>query len=83
MFFWLKSNEAKTIADQAKARAWADLKMKYPNVDSSRFKARVYFDDHKASSEIYFKHSNGVETVVSKLDRTYWSDELRKELAIG
>ena len=49
------TNDAKQRAKAAKAKAWADFKMKYPNADLSRFEAQVNFDNQSVSSEIYFK----------------------------
>ena len=83
-------------SQEAKSKAWADFKMKYPNADLSRFEAQVYFDasaavasdtsdtdKDKTSSEIVFKHSNGVETSVSGSNRRYWSNQMREALGIG
>ena len=53
------------------------------NTNLSRFETQVYFEKNKASSEIYFKHSNGVETSVSGSDRRYWSNQMKKALGIG
>ena len=78
--------EQQREAKAAKAKSWANFKMKCPNADLNRFKAQVYFHnlskDNKASSEIYLKHSNGVEPSVSGSGR-YWSDEMEKALGIG
>ena len=37
---WLKSDEAKKISEDAKAKAWKDFKRKYPFADLSKFEAQ-------------------------------------------
>ena len=48
---WLRKNEANTIADKAKTKAWNDLKARYPNADLSKFSAQVSFDDKRHATE--------------------------------
>ena len=44
-------------ANTAKAKAWAEFKMKYPNADLSRFAVYIYFTAPAAvtSTEFFFK----------------------------
>ena len=71
MFTNAEKQKAKSAKTQMRqwllSQACADFKMKYPNADLSRFEAQVYFDlmSYSFEIQIYFKHSNGVETSVS------------------
>ena len=70
-------------SQELRSSVWAEFKMKYPNADLSRFAVNVYFNKNKASTEIFLKNSNAVETSVSSSDRRrYWSHELKTALGI-
>ena len=81
---WLRKNEANTIADKAKTKAWNDLKARYPNADLSKFSAQVSFDDKRhATTEVCLNRSDGVQSSVSRSDRRYRDDGMKKALGIG
>ena len=42
---WLQSDEAKTLSDDAKSKAWKDFKRKYPFADLSKFEEQTDFID--------------------------------------
>ena len=66
---------------QIKLSAWADFKIKYPNAEFNKFDVVVYYDDN-IKAEVFFKNSNGVQTSVTGSFKRYWSDEMKKALAI-
>ena len=81
---WLRKNEANTIADKAKTKAWNDLKARYPNGDLSKFSAQVSFDDKRhATTEVCLNRSDGVQSSVSRSDRRYCDVGMKKALGIG
>ena len=81
---WLQSDEAKTLSEEAKAKAWKDFKREYPFADLSKFEAQTDFIDKKhATAEIYLKAGPGFRQSVSGSDRRYWSDEMKSALGIG
>ena len=81
---WLRKNEANTIADKAKTKAWNDLKARYPNADLSKFSAQVSFDDKRhATTEVCLNRSDEVQSSVSRSDRRYCDVGMKKALGIG
>ena len=81
---WLKSDEAKRISEDAKAKAWKDFKKQHPNADLSKFEAQTDIIDKKhATADIKFKAGPGFWQSVSGSDRRYWSDDMKKALGIG
>ena len=80
---WLKSDEAKKISEDAKAKAWKDFKREYPFADLSKFEAQTDFNEKHATAKIYLKAGPGFWQSVSGSDRRYWSDEMKESLAIG
>ena len=80
---WLKSDEAKKISEDAKAKAWKDFKREYPFADLSKFEAQTDFNEKHATAEIYFKAGPGFWQSVSGSDRKYWSDDMKSALGIG
>ena len=67
---WLKSDEAKYISEDAKAKAWNDFKREYPFADLSKFEAQTDFNEKHATAEIYLSNdpdkkesNNGFEHV--------------------
>ena len=80
---WLKSDEAKKISEEAKAKAWKDFKREYPFADLSKFEAQTDFNEKHATAEIYLKAGPGFWQSVSGSDRKYWSDDMKSALGIG
>ena len=81
---FLQSDEAKTLSDDVKSKAWKEFKRKYPFADLSKFEAQTDFIDQKhAVAEIYLKAGPGFRQSVSESDRRYWSDEMKEALGIG
>ena len=80
---WLKSDEAKKISEDAKAKAWKDFKREYPFADLSKFEAQTDFNEKHATAEIYLKAGPGFWQSVSGSDRKYWSDDMKSALGIG
>ena len=81
---FLQSDDAKTLSDDVKSKAWKEFKRKYPFADLSKFEAQTDFIDQKhAVAEIYLKASPGFRQSVSESDRRYWSDEMKEALGIG
>lgn len=67
---WLRLDEANTIADKARRKAWDDFKSRYPNANLSEFSAQVSFDyKRRATAEVDFNRSDGVQSSVSASDR--------------
>ena len=80
---WLKSDEAKKISEDAKAKAWKDFKREYPFADLNKFEAQTDFNEKHATAKIYFKAGPGFWQSVSESDRKYWSDDMKSALGIG
>ena len=80
---WLQSDEAKTLSEEAKAKAWKDFKREYPFADLSKFEAQTDFNEKHATAEIYLKAGPGFWQSVSESDRKYWSDKMKSALGIG
>ena len=80
---WLKSDEAKKISEDAKAKAWKDFKREYPFADLSKFEAQTGFNEKHATAEIYLKAGPGFWQSVSGSDRRFSSDEMKSALGIG
>ena len=81
---FLQSDDAKTLSDDVKSKAWKEFKRKYPFADLSKFEAQTDFIDQKhAVAEIYLKAGPGFRQSVSESDRRYWSDEMKEALGIG
>ena len=80
---WLQSDEAKTISEDAKAKAWKDFKREYPNADLSKFEAQTDFNEKHATADMFFKAGPGFWQSVSESDRRYWSDDMKSALGIG
>ena len=81
---FLQSDDAKTLSDDVKSKAWKEFKRKYPFADLRKFEAQTDFIDQKhAVAEIYLKAGPGFRQSVSESDRRYWSDEMKEALGIG
>ena len=81
---WLQSDEAETISQAVKAKAWKDFNRKYPFADLSKFEAQTDFIDKKhATADIKFKSGPGFWQSVSGSDRRYWPDKMKEALGIG
>ena len=52
---WIKSDEAKKISEDAKAKARKDFKREYPFADLSKFEAQTDFNEGHATADIKFK----------------------------
>ena len=80
---WLQSAEAKRIAKVAEQKAWKTFNAKYPSADKSKFTPQTDFtQDHKATSEIYFKAGPGHLIDVLGSDSRYWSAEMKRALGV-
>ena len=80
---WLKSDEAKRISEEAKAKAWKDFKREFPFADLNKFEAQTDFNEKHATAEIYLNAGPGFRQSVSESDRRYWSDDMKEALGIG
>ena len=80
---WLKSDEAKKISEDAKAKAWKDFKREYPFADLNKFEAQTDFNEKHATADVFLKAGPGFWQSVSGSDRRYWSDEMKSALGIG
>lgn len=57
---WSATPETEKRSQEAKAKALAEFKRKYPNADMSNFTTEVTFDDkNRAMGEVYFKAGPG------------------------
>ena len=80
---WMKSPEAKKIADSAEEKAWNDLLQQYPNADKSKFEIDAYFTkNNTATAEVFLKRDSGISTSVFGSDRRYWSPEMKTALGL-
>lgn len=57
---WSATPETEKRSQEAKAKALAEFKRKYPNADMGNFTTEVTFDDkNRAMGEVYFKAGPG------------------------
>ncbi|PFX21218.1 hypothetical protein AWC38_SpisGene14301 [Stylophora pistillata] len=81
---WLRSDEAKRIAEKKRTKAWNDFQAQYPNADLSKFKVQVtFFSKKEGKAEVYLNRADGVQTSVSGSIRKEWGDEMKRALGIA
>ena len=51
---WLKSDDAKYISEDAKAKAWKDFKREYPFADLNKFEAQTDFNEKKNTQPLKY-----------------------------
>ena len=81
MLKWMKTPEAQKIASLAEEKAWKGFQQQYPRADRSKFQIQTYFINHKATSEVFLKTSDGLTSVFGS-DRRYWSQQMKTALGI-
>ena len=78
---WMKSPEAKKLAEAAKAKALSYFKQRFPNAYMSAFTVQVDFDEnHKATGEVFFKEGQDSLKGVFGSDRNYWPEAMKNVL---
>jgi len=81
---WLISKAGQKTAQDAKVKAWAEFKRRYPLADGTKFTTEANVDEsHKVTAEVRFKAGpDGLMQSVSGSDPKYWSQAMKDALGV-
>jgi len=81
---WLTSKAGQKAAQDAKDKAWAELKRRYPRADLTKLTTEASIDDsHNVTADVMFEAGpDGLMQSVSGSDRKYWSQAMKDALGL-
>ena len=81
---WLTSKAGQKAAQDAKDKAWAEFKRRYPRADLTKFTTETSIDDsHNVTADVMFEAGpHGLMQSVSGSDPKYWSQAMKDALGI-
>ena len=81
---WARRPDTKAKLASAKKNAWAQFAKQFPNADKDQFDVQTSVDENfKISTEVFFNESAGSSVSVFGSDRKYWSQQMKKALALA